>query len=211
MKQVCDSDLKKNIVDFPLHVVQKMCEEQVKQGNKFDPDVFAMDLFACKFNGGFDWGDTEQGIDYWKTVISDENFTAINNKKYVHADLLMSYAIAAQTSETPWENFELRQLENDDWHPATGALRFCSTLQYRLKPKTIKIGGIDVPAPEKQPPMQSQQFWIASLNPNSCKSDLWMNDFKPHTDLLKFGCVHLSEENAKIHSNALSKLNIQSL
>ena len=209
MKQVCDSGLKKNIADFPLHIVQAMCEEQVKQGNEFNPEVFAVDVFASKHNGGFNWVDTEQGMDYWENLIVEKNFTAINNK-HVHADLLMSYAIAAQTSETPWENFELRQLENGDWHPATGVLLFCSTLQYRLKPKTIKIGGIDVPTPEKQPPMQSQQFWIASLNPNSCKSDLWMNDFKPHTDLLKFGCVHLSEENAKIHSNALAKLNTQS-
>ena len=211
MEQVCASDLRNETADFPLYVVQEMCEEQVKQGNKFDPEVFAMDVIACKYSGGFNWIDTEQGMDYWINVICDKNFTSIHNKKYVHADLLMSYAIAAQTSETPWENFEWRQSENDDWQPATGVLLFCSTLQYRLKPKTIKIGGIDVPAPEKQPPMQSQQFWIASLNPNSCKSDLWMNDFKPHTDLLKFGCVHLSEENAKIHSNALSKLNIQSL
>ena len=210
MKQVCDSDLKKDIADFPLHIVQAMCEEQVKQGNEFNPEVFAMNLFACKYSGGFSWGDTEQGFDYWENVICDKNFTSINNKKYVHADLIMKYALAAQTSETPWENFELRQTENDYWHPATGVLLFCSTLQYRLKPKTIKIGYIDVPAPEKQPPMQSQQFWITSLNPNECKSDLWMNDFKPHTDLLKFGCVHLSEENAKIHSNALAKLNIQS-
>lgn len=211
MRQVCASDLRNETSDFPLYVVQEMCEEQVKQGNKFDPQVFAMEVIACKYSGGFDWNDTEQGIDYWINVICDKNFASIHNKKYVHADLLMSYAIAAQTSETPWENFEWRQSENDDWQPATGVLLFCSTFQYRLKPKTIKIGGIDVPAPEKQPPMQHQQFWIASLNPNGCKSELWLNDFKPHTDLLKFGCVHLSEKNAKIHSNALAKLNIQSL
>lgn len=211
MRQVCDSDLKNETADFPLHVVQAMCEEQVKQGNKFAPEVFATDLVAGQFIGGFDWEKTEQGIDYWNNVIGKKNFTAINNKKYVHADLLMKYALAAQTSETPWENFEQRESENGDWKPATGVLLFCSTFQYRLKPKTINIGGIDVPAPEKQPPMQSQQFWIASLNPNVCKSDLWMNGFKPHTDLLKFGCVHLSEKNAKIHSNALAKLNTQSL
>ncbi len=210
MKQVCDSDLKKDIADFPSHIVQAMCEEQVKQGNEFNPRVFAMNLFACKNSGGFSWGYTDQGFDYWENVICDKNFTSIHNKKYVHADLMMKYALAAQTSETPWENFELRQTEDDAWTPATGVLLFCSTLQYRLKRKTIKIGDIDVPAPEKQPPMQSQQFWITSLNPNECKSDLWMNDFKPHTDLLKFGCVHLSEENAKIHSNALAKLNTQS-
>ena len=139
MRQVCASDLRNETSDFPPYVVQEMCEEQVKQGNKFDPEVFAMDLFACKYSGGFDWGDTEQGIDYWKNVIrknviSKKNFTSIHNKKYVHADLLMSYAIAAQTSETPWENFEWRESENDDWKPGHGVLLFCSTLQYRLKP-----------------------------------------------------------------------------
>ena len=213
MKQVCDSDLKKDIADFPLHIVQAMCEEQVKQGNKFDPEVFAMDVFASKHSGGFSWGYTEQGFDYWENLIVEKNFAETHYNKYVHADLLMEYALAAQTSETPWENFEWRKSENDDWRPATDVTMFYlfyPTLQYRLKPKTIKIGDIDVPAPEKQPPMQSQQFWITSLNPNECKSDLWMNDFKPHTDLLKFGCVHLSEENAKIHSNALAKLNTQS-
>lgn len=210
MRQVCDSDLKKDIADFPLHIVQAMCEEQVKQGNEFDPEVFAIDVFTCKYSGGFSWYKTEQGFDYWENVICEKNFVETHNKKYVHADLMMKYAIAAQTSDTPWENFEWRESENSAWKPASGVLLFFSTSQYRLKPKTIKIGGIDVPAPEKQPPMQSQQFWIASLNPNNCKSDLWVNGFKSHTDLLKFGCVHLSEENAKIHSNALAKLNTQS-
>ena len=137
MRQVCDSDLKNATSEFPWYVVQEMCEEQVKQGNKFSPDVFAMVLFACKYSGGFNWGDTEQGFDYWENVLCKKNFTAINIKKYVHADLLMKYALAAQTSEAPWENFEWRETENDDWKSATGVLLFCSTFQYRLKPKTI--------------------------------------------------------------------------
>ena len=79
MRQVCDSDLKNEISVFPLYVVQEMCEEQVKQGNKFDPEVFATDLVAGQSIGGFDWEETEQGLEYWNNVIGKENFTAINN------------------------------------------------------------------------------------------------------------------------------------
>ena len=63
MRQVCDSDLKNEISVFPLYVVQEMCEEQVKQGNKFDPEVFATDLVAGQSIGGFDWEETEQGLE----------------------------------------------------------------------------------------------------------------------------------------------------
>ena len=68
--------MKKDIADFPLHIVQAMCEEQVKQGNEFNPEVFAMDVFASKRNGEFSWYDTEQGMDYWENLIVEKNFTA---------------------------------------------------------------------------------------------------------------------------------------
>lgn len=40
MKKVKQSDLIGDIAGLPIEVVQKMCEEQVNQGNKFDVSVF---------------------------------------------------------------------------------------------------------------------------------------------------------------------------
>lgn len=41
---------------FPQEIVEKMLEEQVRQGNKRDVTVFEKNIFASKRNNGFDHG-----------------------------------------------------------------------------------------------------------------------------------------------------------
>ena len=52
---VTEADLQGEIADFPLHVVQAMCDEQVRQGNPFSTAVFQSQHEADFNHGGFDW------------------------------------------------------------------------------------------------------------------------------------------------------------
>lgn len=72
--KVTKTDLKGYIKNFPLEIVQKMCDYQVDQGNEFDPSVFSLMARAGHSSGGFDWCNTEEGIQFWEYVIGREAF-----------------------------------------------------------------------------------------------------------------------------------------
>lgn len=128
------------IADFPLHVVQVMVDEQVRQGNPADPSVFAERNNATQEEGGFDWGKTNEGDDFWSHVIELKRFQLIPKpgkpKGHVHAKLMKQYAEDAQRSETPWEKWEYRVydwgkdigFQPCDKHPA-----WLTETQYRRK------------------------------------------------------------------------------
>ena len=65
------------IADFPKRVVQAMVDEQVRQGNPADPRVFARNLVACNYQGGFSWRKTTLGYDSWVEVIHMRRFNLI--------------------------------------------------------------------------------------------------------------------------------------
>ena len=59
---------------FPQEVVEKMLDEQVKQGNKRDVSVFEKaNVTGCDY-GGIDWQDTEYGYYFWQRVIGTKDF-----------------------------------------------------------------------------------------------------------------------------------------
>ena len=72
--KVEQSDLVEGIKNFPIEVVVKMIEEQVKQGNCPNVEVFQNYASADTADGGFNWKDTEDGDDFWMEVIDDGNF-----------------------------------------------------------------------------------------------------------------------------------------
>ena len=80
MYKVKQSDLKGQIKDFPIEVVQKMVEKQVHQGNKADVKVFQESKRASYPCGGFDKDRTKEGTVFWKEVIVDGNFSQFFKK-----------------------------------------------------------------------------------------------------------------------------------
>ena len=72
--KVEQSDLVGDIKDFPIEVVEKMIEEQVKQGNCPNVEVFQQYISASVDDDGFTWGDTEDGDDFWIEIIDGGNF-----------------------------------------------------------------------------------------------------------------------------------------
>ena len=68
------SDLVGGIKDFPIEVVEKMIEEQVRQGCQPDVEAFQQYPSAGVSDGGFNWGDSIDGNDFWEEVIGEDNF-----------------------------------------------------------------------------------------------------------------------------------------
>ena len=71
---VTEADLQGEIADFPLHVVQAMCDEQVKQGNPFNPSVFRVEKLANGPKGGFTWALSKKGHGFWHEIINRRDF-----------------------------------------------------------------------------------------------------------------------------------------
>ena len=72
--KVEQSDLVGDIKDFPIEVVEKMIEEQVKQGNCPNVKVFQNYVTADVDDDGFSWWNTDDGNDFWLEVIDECNF-----------------------------------------------------------------------------------------------------------------------------------------
>ena len=210
---VTEADLQGEIADFPLHVVQAMCDEQVRQGNPFSPSVFRDDKLASKREGGFNWANTEKGRDkgrdFWHEIIHCRNFGLIPSPKaHPHAELMMEYAKIARTTDKPWTHFEVWQNDSRVWKAIHLPVRFYSHMEYRLKPesKTIRIGEYDVPEPVREPLENGTTCWYPKLsNIDLIDGYIWCND---DTDvrMLSNGLIHLTAEAAKAHAEALLSL-----
>jgi len=72
MYKVKKSDLKGQIKNFPIEVVQKMVEKQVHQGHKADVKVFQVKSDSCW--DGFEWARTIEGDSFWRNVIYQADF-----------------------------------------------------------------------------------------------------------------------------------------
>lgn len=86
--KVEQSDLVGNIKDFPIEVVEKMIEEQVKQGNCPNVEAFQHYANADVADDGFTWNNTEDGDDFWMEVIDDGNFELFFKKYPKRANLV---------------------------------------------------------------------------------------------------------------------------
>lgn len=51
--------------NIPREVLSLACSEQVRQGNPYNPIVFATDRYSGKINGGFDWNISIMGYIFW--------------------------------------------------------------------------------------------------------------------------------------------------
>ena len=74
MYKVKPSDLKGQIKDFPIEVVQKMVERQYEQTGKCNVKIFQLYKRTDKVDGGFLWRNTIEGYEFWRTIIDHNNF-----------------------------------------------------------------------------------------------------------------------------------------
>lgn len=75
-----NADLNGNLQDMMLGIVVKMLEEQKLQNNDPDVKVFQSDINAKKHDGGVDWKDTDDGIQFWEDVLYHHNYLRFFNR-----------------------------------------------------------------------------------------------------------------------------------
>lgn len=78
--KVTEKDLKGDINDFPIEIVQRMVDCQVKQGNYPDVIVFQNRNKTDLEHRGFAWSKTEEGLGFWDAVICEKNFNLFFQK-----------------------------------------------------------------------------------------------------------------------------------
>ena len=74
------SDLVGDLKGFPIEVVQEIVNEQVRQGNKADVEVFQEHLYAGHVLGGFDWANSVMGKNFLHDVLSHKRFDTFFQK-----------------------------------------------------------------------------------------------------------------------------------
>ncbi len=118
--KVKQSDLKGAIANYPIEVVEKMIEHQVAQGNK--PDVEAFYKYASNdaIDGGFNWHDTIEGVQFWDNVIGCNNFDVFFEMYPKHIDdkILKAYEIFNKAESAVRDLMKSRfteLLKDTDW------------------------------------------------------------------------------------------------
>lgn len=134
--------------------------------------------------------------------------------KFIHADLIAQYAQDANETDEPWlrwqykralVNDEIDPLFENEWIDALGPIPFNPSYEYRRKPskpRTININGYEVPEPVREPLECGQEYWLAEIPRSAPVAYQWCDD-KYDYQWLAAGLIHLSEEAAQIHIDAL--------
>ena len=126
---------------------------------------------------------------------------------HIHAALMLQYAQDASTTEKPWEMWEFRFDEHEKWTILTGNPAWDDDTKYRRKPRTIRIGEIDIPEPVREPLRNGEQYFVHAIYWGDGSSHrFYWKDGSMDKRLLRRGMVHLTEEAALAHARALIAL-----
>ena len=106
---------------------------------------------------------------------------------------------------------DIEAFYDEEWYgvvPMT-ALRYIydGMIPLRIKPKIININGIEVPEPMREMPPEGTSVYWPGFGPDSGDTHTESADVGYYPtmlpDLLRKGLLHLTEEAAAIHANAL--------
>ncbi|AOM40531.1 hypothetical protein [Xenorhabdus hominickii] len=126
--------------------------------------------------------------------------------KHIHADLMMKQAELALITDKPGLYFQVKV--NDEWDDIIShQVNFDIYRKYRLKPRTIKIGEIDVPEPVKEPLEYGAEYYAVHVTGLMIASGpiMWEGTIYDLSSLAR-GFVHLDLESAVLHAKALISL-----
>lgn len=113
---------------------------------------------------------------------------------------MLQYAQDAAETDKPWERWEYRY-QDEKWKDSDGPLHFYSDFQYRRKPRTININGIEVPEPMREVPEDGTKYYMPMCD-NEVDCSVWGNSMSD-TRWLNWGVCHLTREAAELHAKAL--------
>ena len=131
-----------------------------------------------------------------------------------HAKIIMEFAVEAQTNPEPLSAFYCKAIDDDiaSDEPLTdsdmtsiisGSFR-SDIWEIRRKPRTIKIGDIDVPEPVRTAPDHEFYYPVLS-NASLFNNEIWLGGAQDIAKLER-GLIHLDKESAITHAKALLSL-----
>lgn len=119
---------------------------------------------------------------------------------YKHYKEMLQYAEDAAITNEPWKLWEYW---DGRWNDCPNHPCWFDNLGYRRKPKFININGYEVPEPVRTPLKYDEEYYYINLYSDiGTHCAMWRDDSFDKS-VLKKGLVHLTEENAKIHYDAL--------
>ncbi len=113
--------------DLPVEIQERMLDEQERQGNTRNAEVFEKNIGADVSQGGFLWGNSEEGFCFWDRVLLNGNFAEFYAKypkrprlKVIplHIKILDSKALLEKIAEkllTQWHDEGRPKKVEIDW------------------------------------------------------------------------------------------------
>jgi hypothetical protein len=123
--------------------------------------------------------------------------------KHKHAELMALYAQDAAETDRPWERWEYCTMVKARWRPIDYNPLWDESVEYRRKPRTIKINGFEVPEPVREPLEDGQEYYEVSIgSADNVVKYTWRGEsWDFHT--MEKGIVHLTKKAAMLHAEAL--------
>ncbi|CDG98431.1 conserved hypothetical protein [Xenorhabdus bovienii str. puntauvense] len=127
--------------------------------------------------------------------------------KHIHADLITEYARLSHITDRPWEYFQLKTIYGK-WSDCGETMNFNKNIEYRLKPRTTRIGSVDVPEPVREPLENDTDYYVPNLTGyvGLMSSEITWENHDSDYALLQRGLIHLDHKSAEIHAQALISL-----
>ena len=88
---------------LPKEIQERMLDEQVRQGNPRNAEVFEEDISAGIGEGGFTWSESGEGHDFWDEILLDGNISVFYEKHLkvipLHIKILHSKGLLEEIAE----------------------------------------------------------------------------------------------------------------
>ena len=126
---------------------------------------------------------------------------------HIHAKLMAQYAEDALETDKPWERWEFSH-DDRDFLSLASHPQWIIDNKYRRKVKTILINGYEVPEPHRTPLKDGDVYWVFSPVVRGVTSVYWQDD-GIDTHFLENGLIHLTQEAAEKHFEALTSFTMK--
>lgn len=119
---------------------------------------------------------------------------------HIHAELMAQYAEDAKKHDRPWELWQ--HGDHETWTSCTTHPSWFPDHAFRRKPRTVKIGDIEVPEPCKLLLVCGQEYFVPDVTTGLGRRRTWAYDSED-AHALKSNLIHLDIQSAALHAKAL--------
>jgi len=124
-----------------------------------------------------------------------------------HAALMLQYAKDAAETDKPWERWEWRDINTNQFITCNQHPSWNANCGFRRKPQVIRVGRHEFPRPITFIPQKDTIYWVIRLQSRGyAPNDLIWSDDETDLALLESRVIHLSRESAQAHADVLNAI-----